>query len=143
MRGVDRLALENIASCAFLSDFISDPGDETAGCSCHGAMAMIRLNIGKAGQRTWARQSSKSVKILMEITYLHRTPLPGRQCKEWMQEESRDHWGNSHNTPLRPTSENPKKTVASASWRSGYVADCKSVHRGSIPLLASNVFSDL
>ena len=32
---------------------------------------------------------------------------------------------------------------SSASWRSGYAADCKSVYTGSIPVLASNLFNNL
>ena len=44
---------------------------------------------------------------------------------------------------LRLSDENPKKIMTSASWRSGYAADCKSVYTGSIPVLASSLFSDL
>ena len=38
---------------------------------------------------------------------------------------------------LRPSA---ISTTASASWRSGYAADCKSVYTGSIPVLASTTF---
>ena len=38
---------------------------------------------------------------------------------------------------LHSISRNTKQTSASASWRSGYAADCKSVYTGSIPVLAS------
>ncbi len=41
---------------------------------------------------------------------------------------------------LRSDSIEAKETKASASWRSGYAADCKSVYTGSIPVLASILF---
>ena len=53
-------------------------------------------------------------------------------CREIM-----DQSGNVTDTPLRPRIENPRETVVAASWRSGYAADCKSVYRSSILLLAS------
>ena len=49
-------------------------------------------------------------------------------------ERKPDNWTDNH---LRTVSRKSMETMASASWRSGYAADCKSVYTGSIPVLAS------
>ena len=50
---------------------------------------------------------------------------------------------NQGDNRLQKESDMTKETRASASWRSGYAADCKSVYTGSIPVLASNLFQGL
>ncbi len=44
---------------------------------------------------------------------------------------------------LTPDPEKPNPYPREATWRSGYAADCKSVHTGSIPVVASNPFKGL
>ena len=50
---------------------------------------------------------------------------------------------NPGDNRLTAESEILNETKASASWRSGYAADCKSVYTGSIPVLASNILCGL
>ena len=57
--------------------------------------------------------------------------------KAVLKQENENQSENSLFILLRLCYENPKKPVVLASWRSGYAADCKSVYRSSILLLAS------
>ncbi len=48
-------------------------------------------------------------------------------------------YDNPCDNRLRSENSEANETRASASWRSGYAADCKSVYASSILALASNI----
>jgi hypothetical protein len=50
--------------------------------------------------------------------------------------------GTADNT-LTPVLTKSTQPNSLATWRSGYAADCKSVHTGSIPVVASNKINQL
>ena len=96
--------------------------DEIAAYSGHANKDMIRKYAGQARQDLRASAQGKAP--------------ANRTCTERKPDNRTDNC-------LRPVLSKPNETTGSASWRSGYAADCKSVYTGSIPVLASNKINDL
>ncbi len=89
--------------------------DEIAAYSGHANKDMIRKYAGQARQDLRASAQGKAP--------------ANRTCTERKPDNRTDNC-------LRPVLSKSNETTGSASWRSGYAADCKSVYTGSIPGLA-------